>query len=71
MVIVADWSWTARQRTNTENSKQTIPRKGIARPHSCVFARLLNSHDCELQEIADRSWEYINRSPTHECGNLD
>jgi hypothetical protein len=22
-------------------------------------------------EQADRSWEYINRSQTHECGNWD
>jgi hypothetical protein len=24
-----------------------------------------------LQENVGRSWEYINRSQTHECGNLD
>jgi hypothetical protein len=24
-----------------------------------------------LQETMDRSWEYINRSQTHECGNCD
>jgi hypothetical protein len=24
-----------------------------------------------LQENVDRSWEYINRSQTHECGNWD
>jgi hypothetical protein len=24
-----------------------------------------------LQEYVDRSWEYINRSQTHECGNWD
>ncbi len=42
-----------------------IPFLGIARPqpqfpHSSVFER-----------YAGRSWEYINRSQAHECGNWD
>jgi hypothetical protein len=57
-----------------------IPRKGIARPqsqfpHSCVCERFISSQDRSTYfpgaEQADQSWEYINRSETHECGNWD
>ncbi len=57
-----------------------IPRKGIARPqsqfsHSCVCERLIYFHDRSAYSAAGkyvgRSWEYINRSQTHECGNWD
>jgi hypothetical protein len=55
-----------------------IPRKGIARPqsqfqHSCVCERSIYSHNrsaySSAEKYVDRSWEYINRSQTHECGN--
>ncbi len=42
----------------------SIPRKEIARPQSQF------PHSC-VRGIADRSWEYINCSQTHECGNWD
>ncbi len=57
-----------------------IPRKGIARPqsqfpHSCVCERFLYSHNrsaCSAEgKYVDRSWEYVNCSKTHECGNWD
>jgi hypothetical protein len=57
-----------------------IPSKGITRPqsqfpHSCVCERFLYSHDGSAYSAAgkhvDRSWEYINRSQTHGCGNWD
>ncbi len=60
-----------------------IPRKGIARPqsrfpHLCVCERLLYSHHRSaysatgnMWTIVERSWAYINRSQTHECGNWD
>ncbi len=65
--------------------KDTIPkfetkihRKGIARsqfPHSCVSERFIYSHNrsaySAAEKYVDRSWEYINRSQTHECGNWD
>jgi hypothetical protein len=64
------------QRTNTENSTQTFPEKEF--PHSCVCERFTSiySHDRSGCSAAgnmwvDRSWEYINRSQTHECGNWD
>ncbi len=54
---------------------------GIARPqsqfpHSCVcerFTRIVpgSVHIFPAAEQPDRSWEYINRLQTHECGNLD
>ncbi len=52
-----------------------IPRKGIVRPqsqfpHSCVCERSIYFHDWSTYfpaaEQADQSWEYINRSQTHE-----
>jgi hypothetical protein len=57
-----------------------IPRKGIARPpsqipHSCVCERSIYSQDRSTYfpaaEQADRSWEFVNCSQTHECGNWD
>ncbi len=60
--------------------ESNIPRKGIARqqsqfPHSCVCERFLYSHIRSAYSSAgkyvDRSWEYINRSHTHESGNWD
>jgi hypothetical protein len=52
-----------------------IPRKETARPqsqflHSCFCGRFIYSHDRSAYYAAgkqvDRSWEYINRSQTHE-----
>ncbi len=61
-----------------------IPRKGIAWPqsqfpHSYVCKRFIYSHHrsaysqfcCKNVLYVDRSWEYINHSQTHECGNWD
>ncbi len=55
-------------------------QKGIAQPqsqfpHSCVCKQFIYSHDRSAYsssgKYVDRSWEYINRSQTHECGNWD
>jgi hypothetical protein len=64
--------------------KDTIPkirnRKGTTLPqsqfpHSCVCERFIYSHHRSAYSAAgkyvNRSWEYINRSHTHECGNRD
>jgi hypothetical protein len=58
-----------------------IPRKGIARPqsqfpHSSVCERFIYSRDRSAYSATenmcvDQSWEYINRSQTHECGNWE
>ncbi len=44
-------------------------------PHSCVCERFIYSHDQSAYSAAgkyvDQSWEYINRSQTHDCGNWD
>ncbi len=60
------FDWPALQRHNTENSKQILPEKelrGLSQfPNSCVSA---------AGKYVDGSWEYINRSQTHECGNWD
>jgi hypothetical protein len=67
------------QRTNTENSKQIFPEKEL-RGHSPNFHIHVSVSDLYiptmdlsilLQENRDRSWEYINRSQTLECGNWD
>ncbi len=44
-------------------------------PHSCVCERFIYSYVGSANSAAgkyvDRSWEYINRSQTHERGNWD
>ncbi len=72
---------TALQRHNTKTSKQIFPEKKLrARPqsqfpHSQVCERFIYSHDWSALSAAGKyagqSWEYINRSQTHECGNYD
>ncbi len=41
--------------------------------HSCICERIIYSHDGYAffcwRKYVDRSWDYINRSQTHECGN--
>jgi hypothetical protein len=55
-----------------------VPRKGIARPqsqfsHLCVYDRFIYDQNRSTYfptaAFADRSWQYMNRSQTHECGN--
>ncbi len=74
------YTWKAPQRTNTENWKKNIPRKGIAWqqsqfPNSYVCERFIYSHDhsafSAAGKIVDQFWEYIIRSQTHECENWD
>ncbi len=57
-----------------------IPRKGIAKhqsqfPHSRDCEQFIYSQDWSTYfpaaEKADRLWEYMNPSQTHECGNWD
>ncbi len=66
----------ALQRQNTEISKQIFPEKAcrglspnfhIHAPVSDLVPRLV----CLVcwRKNVDRSWEYINRSQAHECGN--
>ncbi len=62
-----------------DNLKQIFPEKELRVhsqsqfPHSCVCERYMYSHDrsaySSCRKNVDRSWEYINRSQTHECGN--
>jgi hypothetical protein len=67
------------QRHNTENSKQIFPEKKlrclIPNFHIHVSVSNLYSHNRSAYSAAgkyvDRSWEYINCSQTHECGNWD
>jgi hypothetical protein len=67
------------QRQNAENLKQIFPEKEF-RGFSPNFHILVSVSELYiltmglpflLEEIlyVDRSWEYINRSHTHECGN--
>ncbi len=59
--------------------RKKYSQKGIARPqsqfpHSCFCERIC-PHDRSAYSAAGkyvkRSWEYINCSQTHECGNWD
>ncbi len=65
------------EKTQYRKFETNITRKGIARsqsqfPHSCVGERFIYSHDRSDYSAAGkyvgRSWEYINRPQTHECG---
>ncbi len=65
-------------KTQYRKFKTSIPRKGTARPqsqflHLCFCERFIYSHHRSACSAAgkqvDRSWEYIDRSQTHECGN--
>ncbi len=66
-------------KTKYQNFETNVPRKGISGsqsqfPHSCmclwaiyIFPRSVCLF-CRRKYV-DRSWNYINRSQTHECGN--
>ncbi len=65
-------------KTKYRNFETNIPRKEISGsqsqfPHSCVCERFIYSHDRSLYSAGnmyvDRSWDYKNRSQTHECWN--
>jgi hypothetical protein len=67
-------------KTQHRKFKTNIPRIGIARsqsqfPHSVSDLLVLYSHDWSAYsatgKYVDQSWEYINRSKTHECGNWE
>ncbi len=78
-MLLSDGSHGTLQRQNAENLKQIFPEKeyrGLS-PNFHIHVSV-----SELQYIfqrwvclfcwrkyVDRSWEYINRSQTHECGN--
>ncbi len=67
-------------KTQCENSKKIFQEKEFRShrfrfPDSCVCERFIYSHDRSAYSAAgkyvERSWEYIYKSPTHECGNWD
>jgi hypothetical protein len=65
------------QRQNAENFKQIFPEKeyrGLS-PNfqihvsvSDLYIPMMELPFC-WRKYVNRSWEYINRSQTHECGN--
>jgi hypothetical protein len=67
------------QRHNTENSKQIFPEKELRgfssnfHIHVSVSDLYVYSYDRSAYSVegksVDRSWQYINCSQTHECGN--
>jgi hypothetical protein len=67
----------ALQRQNTEISKQIFPQKeyrGLSpnfHMHASVSDLYIPRSVCLFcwRKYVDRSWNYINRSQTHECGN--
>ncbi len=60
-------------KTKCRKIKTNIPRKGILEPQfMCLWATYIFPRWVCLfcwRKYVDRSWEYINRSQTHECGN--
>ncbi len=70
---------TSLQRTNTENLTQIFPEKEL-RGHRLNFHIHVSVSDFNIprsislfycRNYVERSWEYINRSQTHECENGD
>ncbi len=62
------------QRQNAENLKQIIPEKEYRglRPNFQIHVSVSDPRWVCLfcwRKYVDWSWEYINRSKTHECGN--
>ncbi len=55
------------QCTVPKNSKQIFPELKL---HSCSCERFIVCLFCCIV-FADQWWEYINRSPIHECRNLE
>ncbi len=70
-------------KTQYRKFETNIPRKGIARPqpqfpHSCVCERFIYIFPrsvclfCHWKIFGPiQSWEFMNRSQTHECGYCD
>jgi hypothetical protein len=65
------------QRQNAENLKQIFPGKnyrGLS-PNFHIHVSVSELYIPTMglpfcwRKYMDRSWEYINRSQTHECGN--
>jgi hypothetical protein len=68
------------QRHNTENLKRIFPERELRSLNTnfhihVAVSDLIYSHNRSAYSAAgknvNRSWEYINRSQTHECGNWD
>jgi hypothetical protein len=60
-------------KTKYRNFESNSPRKGISGsqsqfPHDLYFPTIGLPLFC-WRKYVDRSWDYINRSQTHECGN--
>jgi hypothetical protein len=75
--VITSIAWHHTAMTKYQNFETNIPRKRISGsqsqfPHSCVWEWFIYSHDVCLfcwRKYVDRSWDYINRSQTHKCGN--
>jgi hypothetical protein len=62
--------YSTLQRQNAENFKQIFPVP--ISTYMCLWANYIFPRWVCLfcwRNYVDRSWEYINRSQTHECGN--
>jgi hypothetical protein len=66
------------QRHSSENSKQIFPENEMRghNPNSYIhvsvgdlYIRTIGLPILLQENRVDRSWEYIDRSQTHECGN--
>jgi len=63
----------ALQRHNTENSKQLVLEKQLRglNPNFHIHVSVSDLLILLAGKYVGRSWEYLNRSQTHECGNLE
>jgi hypothetical protein len=80
LLMADESSQKSTEKTHYWKFETNIPRKGTVRPqsqflHSCFCERFIYSHHRSVYSAAgkyvDRSWEYINRSRTHECVTWD
>ncbi len=76
-IAISELVKTTLQRQNTEISKQIFPEKeyrGLSpnfHIHASVSYYILPRSVCLFcwRKYVNHSWDYINRSQTHECGN--
>jgi hypothetical protein len=64
------------QKIENKYFQKRIARPQSQFPHSCVYERFIHIFSLLIclfccRKYVDQSWEYINRSKTHECGNRD
>jgi hypothetical protein len=78
--VLKKYYWNTAMKIPFMYSFLGIAQPQFQFPHLCAYERFIYSQDRSVHiqyfgfpaaEYADQSWEYINRSQTHECRNWD